>query len=396
MKDNNLEVNEKNLTLRIIAFAIVCLIAITAFTLGVSNIGKKEEGYYSVTESPDEDAVLYGGSYELIYHFTGDSNRIKEEMKLVSEAYSAALKRAYKLTDPSKEYNGYQNLATLNSHLNQDIIISDELYSILQDALERTDFEVYNMFSGALFSHWNSILTLTSPEEFDPVFNSEERVRLSNLAEMTARSDSFDLKLTCENSEYRAKLQVREEYIRFCEEQEESKQFLDLNLLRDAYVLRLVAKVLEKEGYTDGYLSADSGLLLALPDYQRGEYCLYGLDSGNVVQAKTFPVTAGSGCSIFRTFPMGEENGYYLVENGTDRIYRSPYVNLQPAGTNNLIMSSMMISQNGILEACYNNLRLLSMKAPEEIAEADFGEITNWAYTLIGGEELELRFGGNR
>ncbi len=394
-KSQNTDITDRSLRLRIIAFVAALLVAVGAITYGVVGIGSKEEGYYEVSESADEEAVLYGSGIALNYYFTGSSSEIKAEMKQVEEVYSSALKRAYKLLDPVNTYAGFNNIAVLNDNPGKEIEVSEELADILKDAWEKTmEGRGYNMFAGALYDHWNSILILEDASVFDPLVNEEEAKRIALLSEETGDISNFTLTFSDGNQ---VRLDVSEEYVSFCEAQEETDNYLNLNLLHDAYMLNIVTAQLEKSGFTKGYLTTDSGLTVALSGMEESEYCFYGLYNGSVAQVYALTAAPGSACSTFRQFAFREdEDSYYTLDKDGKTYYRSPYVMTGEAGFGNVVMSSCVATQEqDMVGAVYTNILLNSAESAEAIGELSIdNEKYVYAYTLCGEETPRVYLGG--
>ncbi|MBR6003454.1 MAG: hypothetical protein IK068_01880, partial [Lachnospiraceae bacterium] len=125
------EYSKKQLIIRGVLSAFFFIAAIVIVTRGVYKITNKEPGLYKIEATADKDAMLYASGIRLSYYFDGKSNDIKTEEKAVTQIYSMALARAYKITDPYNEYEGYVNLCTINRSKGQDVKISKELYAIL-------------------------------------------------------------------------------------------------------------------------------------------------------------------------------------------------------------------------------------------------------------------------
>ena len=115
MKDESIEVSKKNLPLRITLFALAVVVAVASFTYGVKKLSGNAEGYAAVGARADGDAPMYSAHVRLTYSFTGGSRGIRVMKNEISDAYSAALGRLYKLTDAETKFSGYEgNLADLN------------------------------------------------------------------------------------------------------------------------------------------------------------------------------------------------------------------------------------------------------------------------------------------
>lgn len=375
MRDTEISVNTKNVPLRVALFVIALAVAVGAFTFGAVKLGHKDEGYQTITAETDDEAVNYANGVELKYFMTGNSNEIKQKIKELTVVYSGAMKRAYKFLDSTKEYAGYGNLATLNMKVAQqqasefrtsgNITVSSELYNVLKRAYEYTlENRGYNMFAGALYAYWNSILSLDEPLQFDPVADSETQSRLDKLTEATCDLSNFTLEFVS-GAANTVCFGVSEKYVALLDEleipatvEETAYSIIDLNLLHDAFMIEWIAAELENGQYNDGYLETSSGLMLSLPGHNRGEYCIYDFSVNTPLTADTKAVSAGMAVSHFRNVPAGEKEfaHYYVNENGR-RVGRSEYVNAITGKSSTVLANSYAICKKaGPVEACYGNI----------------------------------------
>ena len=75
-----IKVSEKHIGLRIALTAMAFVIAVVAFTFGVTSIGKKEPGYHSIEAKTDAEALTYNNAVLYRYWFDGKSNEIKGKL----------------------------------------------------------------------------------------------------------------------------------------------------------------------------------------------------------------------------------------------------------------------------------------------------------------------------
>jgi len=381
MKDeSDIYLSEKHLPLRTIAFVVAFVVAVGAFAAGISALGRKQEGYHVITPLPDETAPLYGSGVSFTCYLRGSSAEIKQATNALRRDYSAALKRAYILLDAEHTYEGYVNLASLNAVPGETLAVDPALAAVLRDAYARTlsgqEAEPavsltgslleeqrrfgtgYNLFAGPLCAEWNSILMLEEPQPFDPLCDAAETERLARLGAAVSNPAGFSFTVVDEAAGT-VRFTVPDTLPALLRELELDAPLLDLNLLHDAYELRLIADTLRAQGYGEGYLTTDSGLTLNLSAQGSGAYCLYGFDGADVTPAATAAVTVGSAFSQFRSFPYGErEYGFYTVEADGHIVARHPYLSSMenpPA----LLASSCVIDGSGdVVGACHRNILL--------------------------------------
>ena len=351
---------------------ILMAISITAFSHGFINMGMKDPGYYAIETEPLEDALDYARGYSFVYYLDGNNDEIKLMGRTLKSAYSSALSRLFKLTDPAQQYDGFVNLAALNANLGQEMEISEELYGILTDALAKTrEQKGYHLFAGALNTLWEDILVLTEPEEFDPALNEDMRLRLEGLGQKTKDLSNFNLELKAENGKYTCCLTVSADYLSYLEEQECAPVILDLGALRESYVLSAVAKVMEEAGYTQGYLTAASGLILNLSGHT-GEafYQLYDLTADGAQKVASIPMDKGSAFCMARTFPLTDpELGYYTVKNQGQTLYRHPLIPADGVYRDLLNTASGIAPQGDIVAAKYACITMFDCENWEQLRE---------------------------
>lgn len=354
--------NEK-IRLALFVFALVC--AVFFITRGVYLITNQKPGFYNIEAAGDKDAPVYAKGINLTFYLEGRSNEIKTAKNEIEECYSSTLLRAYKITDPSTEYEGFNNLCTLNNNPGKEITVSKELYEILKDAYEKTcEQRGYSVFAGNFYSHWNSILSLTEPSEFDPLNNSDEAERLSALAEMSSDLNGFSL-IFKENNV--VVFDYKEEYKKSLEKNEETPAILDLNLLRESYMIDMAKKALNERGFSRGLITTDRGLLLDLGTYDCGGYKMYSVDGESLVYEDTVKVPSDGAMSGICALPFEKGAVYfYTIEKDGEIHYRNPFAELNAAGFTKGIMSSyvcgskmdaadVMFVNVGINSNCYDS-----------------------------------------
>ncbi|MBR5391211.1 MAG: hypothetical protein IK141_07965 [Clostridia bacterium] len=362
-------VSDKHLGLRIAAFAVAFVVAVSAFAVGIYQMVKKEPGYAVITPAIDKDAPRYASGITLTYYFSGSSGEIKDAQRELTTHYSGALQRIYKLLDPVEEYPGFVNLATINHHPGKELEVSEELFAVLTDALDKTaENQGFNLFAGPLNAEWNSILGSEQAADFDPLNDPEEAARLAAIAEMTA--DRTCVSLTVTDANRRAvRLDLSDRYTAFSQQYELTGPVLDLGLLKEAWILDLTAADLEKGFYHFGYFQTADGLVRALSQPGGGDNVLYAWIENAPATAALAPMKENMACSRFKCFPLGGELGYYTVEAQGQVHYRGPYSLAAPAFETPLAASYAMTDGSAV-EACYHNIRLWHLGGMEAILAA--------------------------
>ena len=368
------EYSKKQLIIRGILSAVFFIAAIVIGVRAVQKLTKKDPGIYVIDAQIDKSANLYASGIKLSYYLDGKSSDIRTNEKAISQIYSIALARAYKLTDPYNEYEGYLNLCTINKSKGSDVKISQELYDILKDAYDKTkENKGYSMFAGPYYEHFNEIIYSDDSVEFDPAVNEEESERLNALLDETLDLNNFTLDLSQEKT---VNFSVSKSYEDFLKDNEEKDAAIDLNLLREAYMVRIVSDALTSAGYTKGLITTQSGIIIDLGSYERGGYTLYAMEGGEIATKKVVELKPGTSMSGMVSFALqGDLRGYSEIKKGSDTIYRSPYVLLKENGLYTMVKSSYVaIDSLDILKAVYANIVLASCDS-KDAAKSNMNEL---------------------
>ncbi len=377
MERTELRVSTKHLGLRITAFIIFLSIAVGAFAVGIGSLGQKKPGYYTVTPDSMEDTPYYAAGIKFDYYFDGAANEIKHELSALKSLYGGILHEVYMQLDAGAEYEGVANIATLNRNPGQWVAVSPELFSVLQDAARRTSLgEGYSVFAGALTAEWNSVLTLSQPEEFDPLLNAEIRARIEDASALLRGEDCPGLEFR--EADHSVRLTVGDVYARVERLREFSAAPLDLGLMKEAYTVLLVSQALADKGYTGGIFTTEGGITFVGAGDDAAEADLVTLKDGRVTVAGTAALPKGCALSMRRAFPTeeGELCYYTLSADGCDHL-RSPLVNALTGEIPDAFLSVYALSSSGTpadaVEAAYESLRLFFGLAPNE-------SLQNWQW----------------
>ncbi len=345
MKDDRIQVSEKHVGLRVVFFVVAVVVAVGAFSYGISALGAKQSGYQLIEASADSDAPFYNREISFGYYLEGSSGAIKKATKELVGVYTPILAAAYKQLDSSVEYAGAVSIGALNNHLGEEIGVSAELYDVLKDAYARTlERRNFNMFAGALYAEWKSVLILDDPVGFDPLTNEDMAARFADIAAQVSNLDNFSLEFL-DDERHIVRFSVSDGYAAFCKEMEIEAGALDLNLLVNAYRLEMIASALEDLGFTDGYLLSQDGLAITLSGCRQQGYALYGMEDGSIVERGSFVVEGRSSKAFMAAFPLGSYSGsYYSVVDGR---LRHLFFDTSTGEIRDVVMACTLVSLDG-------------------------------------------------
>ena len=347
----NIKVSEKYVGLRVVLFIVALVLAVSAFSIGITSIGKKESGYQSVSTS---------GDIAFYYYFEGTSNSIKKELKALQTSYSAILSDYCDQLDSS--------ITNLNSNLGSEISVPSQVYAVLKDAYARTlEKKNFNMFAGALYAEWESILILDDASEFDPLNNEYMAYRISEIAREVSDLSNFSLEFLDDDT-CTVRFSVSEHYADFASEFELEAGALDLNLMSNAYKLSIITSELEALGYNNGYLITNDGLAVTLSETFEQSYVLYGIDEAStVIERGAFAVSGSSSKVFMSAFAFGSY--YSATVNGR---LRHLFFDTTTGEINDVLLACTIVSDeaSNIVDDMANLIYVCSLKAEDEVTSA--------------------------
>lgn len=375
----NLEVSDKHIGLKVVLFIVFLVIAVSAFSYGVTLIGKKESGYQSISvssSSQGSEVATFAKEISFSHYFEGTSNFIKKEVRTLQKVYTSILYDVCRQLDAENTYEGAVSLGALNSNLGVAVSVSPELYAVLKDAYSRTlEKKNFNMFAGALYAEWKSILILDDASEFDPLNNEYMTYRIGEIAKEVSDLSNFTLEFL-DDSTCTVLFDVSEHYLAFSSEFELSSVILDLNLMANAYKLSLLAQELEALGYKNGYLVSNDGLVVTLSETFEQSFVLYGIEnenplSSNIVERGAVAVSGAASKVYMSAFAFGSY--YNATVNGH---LRNLFFDTTTGESHEVILSCTIISNDtsdeasSIVENMANLLYLCSLPSKSAVQEA--------------------------
>ena len=87
----DLRVSGKHFKLRLVLTLLFLAIAVAGFTIGITSIGYKEEGFYTLSASSSETSGDYSQGYTATLYFSGKSKEIKNKLSEAEQIYASSL-----------------------------------------------------------------------------------------------------------------------------------------------------------------------------------------------------------------------------------------------------------------------------------------------------------------
>lgn len=377
---------KKGKAVRIVLFVLALVIAVSAFTIGVRQYLHRENGYYPVELTPEANVVAFGSGLHLVYYAEGSSGEIRMKIHEVQKVYSDLVLRYVRLLDERQTYENLANLATLNQGTGETCRVDQDLISVLADAAARTRREEgYSLFAGALNAEWETLLYLEDASDADPAHHAEEAAKLAALADAAQHEDWFDLRLDDEKGT--ASFAVSPAYSQALDALEAEKKYaLDLGPLKDAYLIELVAREMNRQGYDRGYLYSDAGCSLLLKGESAASFALFGWMNGQPVQIAWARFDSNAAfCQRTAFSPFGARYGYYTLEEGEALLMRHAGVNVRTGLPGNVLLSAALGAEGeDLVELAYQNFLLNGQMGANAVESALSALPEHWlkAYTL--------------
>ena len=256
MKVKRVEVNEKHIPLRVILFFVFLIIAIAGIAVGVYSLSLKKEGWYQI----ESDNADISGDFSFNYYISGNSNNERRNTyNIVKNAYSSMCLRYKKVFDTQNEYDDVVNVAYINKHLNEDIVVDKELYYAFSKLNEHKDNRIlyYRPIFDAYYNLFNYVNNGASIDQFNPDKNQQLKDYIDELFTYCNDENSISIKVLADN---KIRLEVSDSYVSYCETNGIST-FIDFAYLRNVIVIDLIEDEFVNNGYINGYIVSSDGYM---------------------------------------------------------------------------------------------------------------------------------------
>lgn len=256
---------------------LLVLIPLIASLCSCSSL--KGEWYdYSMTEAVNPSSNAAGSSpfntVMRLRYFLHDSNSDEDNETIKNEItniYHDNIIRLHKTFDRHYNYSEYEetqtyvtNVKTINDSYgtNKEVIVSDELYSLLKQGVEYTKLTkgYFNILSGGLTDFWDNILSnyvgAISLEE-DPYYNKENAELIDKLVAAIPTYEQIDDVLVF-NDENKT-IQFNEFHNEFG-----LRPYITVGGIAKGYATEIVKDLLNEKGYYDGILYSGGSSITSL------------------------------------------------------------------------------------------------------------------------------------
>ena len=152
-------------------------------------------------------------------------------------------------------------------------------------------------------------------------------------------------------------------YDQFCRDYEITAYALDLNNLKDAYMLSMLGKDLTDAGYSLGHLTTPEGLALNMSPRGTLTFDMHTWEYDKDSVYASVELDGVFSAATFTAYSMGSDYGYSL-----DNHYRHLYFDVRTGDFTDVLMSATVISRDmDIVENVYQAIILNTLKTEQEI-----------------------------
>ena len=311
------ELSTQKLALRIMLLGIAILTASLAFTGAFNSLVAVPTGWQQITPTNMETAAHQ--DFLLCYNIGQTELRAKDEVKALSALYGETMDHGSRALANTAQ-DGYVNLYDLNSQPNTAVSVDPLLYAAFQTIEESGSRMVY---FAPLMESYHSLFSCSDDEtaaQFDPEKSPEMARFASEIAAFALDPEAVQVTILPENT---LRLEVSPEYLSYARENE-LESFVDLGLLRNAFLCDAVADELERQGYVNGYLTSFDGFTRALCQEEFG-LNVFDFREGQSLQVDTALYQSPCAVVSCRSFPILEldQVNYYSYADGA---VRAPYI----------------------------------------------------------------------
>lgn len=330
-----IELSESNIKLRWIGIILLLAIGVVSIFIGLTSMLNTEPGWQTVEVSTKE--ANCGGDFTLQYDFSQAGSGASMAYKQLTNVYSEAAVKGYKLFSSAVREDGLENIAYLNDHPNEPVWVEKELYEAF------SLLSAYNsrqVFLAPMVVEYNRVFLCENEEEavlYAPTRDEEMIAWLRELGRFVSDPEMIRLDLI---GEEQVQLTVAQEYLDFARENEIETLF-DLGWMKNAFVADFLAAVLAENGYIHGNLTSFDGFTRNLDD--RGtEYAfnIFDRKENGVNLPAAMHYYAPLAMVSLRSYPMGQQDRwhYYAFSDGeTLTVMLDPETGLPVNALENLV-----------------------------------------------------------
>lgn len=333
-----IELSEKNIKIRWILIAVLLVIALVAFGIGIHAFFSTEPGWQQVTVSEKAPNCSY--DFVLMYDFTGYGGSASAVNRKITAMYTEQSQKAYQLFSTDDVETTLHNLYYLNNHLNETVRVDPVLYDALALIVK---YESRYPYLAPAYTEYDRIFISDNDLDaalYDPAYNPEQETYITQAAAFASDPNMIQLCILGDNQ---VRLDVSHEYLAFIEEYGIETVF-DFGWMRNAFIADYIADSLRAEGFTHGYIASYDGFTRNLDE--RGEpfsFNLFHRQGQDILIPAKIAYNKPMSIVFLRNYPMGQSDRwhYYAYSDGSiASTYLDPDDGASKSATDNMVCYS--------------------------------------------------------
>lgn len=306
------ELNEDHLTQRLIAAGVILVIGAALLAYSVMRFMAPPSGWQYIQANGTGEASC---AEELTFLYDAGSSA---EAKVVTDLYTSACQKAYRLFHSQQGYDGVVNVYEMNRRPNEVLTVDAALYTALSTVTANGRRELY---LGPVYARYSDLFFCQDDAQlvnYDPRLSEDVAREYQTVLAYANDPRAVEVELLGENQ---VRLRVSEEYLAYAE-REGVERLIDFGWMRSAFVVDLLASELAAGGYTKGVVSSYDGFSRNL-DAREGtyDYPLYHRRDDGIHFAADMCYRGPVSLVCLRDFPTSEQDlgRFYTLRSGEVR-----------------------------------------------------------------------------
>lgn len=301
-KVERVELNEKHMGARFVAFVLCLTLGLGALGFGIWSLLSTDPGWAEIEATAQEGSCAGDLSFSYLFDKDGTAQR-----KAITTLYTQECARLGRLLDPEKSYDT-GDLGYINAHPGEEIKADPLLYETLEGLEQAGDRSVYLGPANAYCLNLYYAGGETGPGVGDPLEAPEAKETMERLLEFA--QDSVRIEFLGDGV---LRLDVDPEYAEYAGEMGLGC-FLDLGWLRNAVILDSLAETFGERGYTQGVIASRDGYTRSLGgDTGPVERSLYRWNGERAVETVRQELDMPVNAAASEAFPLPGDDGRAYV-----------------------------------------------------------------------------------
>ena len=317
-----IELSSSHVKLRIALALLLLAVGIAVLGHAITALLTPETGWTEI-EANSSAELNCAEDFVFLYPVGASGASPTAEKKALTTLYTQASVTAYRLFSNDADFDGLNNVRSINRHPNEELTVDPALYGAFAQIAASGDRSlylapIYDIYDG-IFHCDDDVQTA----DFDPRQNDELRAWFLEVCAYANDPAHVNLELLGEN---RVRLRVSEEYLA-CAEAEEIDSFIDFYWMKNAFIADYLADALLQGGCPIGTISSFDGFARNLDAGSGADYALniYDRVGQNIYPAAVMHYSGARSIVSLRNYPGHTRDAlrFYALRSGE---IRTPYL----------------------------------------------------------------------